>query len=70
MSGLANSMMIMLKGGEIMGSINRRHSKRRRIIVARGCYCGALCTCYNAQFASAVYNAVTAASWSSADVGI
>ena len=38
--------------------------------VARGCYCGAICTCYNASSAKAAYTASKAVGWSSADVGI
>lgn len=36
--------------------------------VARGCYCGALCSCYGASSTSASYTAVEAAGWMTSEV--
>ena len=50
-----------------MKNLGKRKVKNSIRTVARGCYCGAICTCYNASSAKAAYTAV---GWSSADVGI
>lgn len=36
--------------------------------VARGCYCGALCTCYGATSTSSAYTAVQAAGWMTSEL--
>ena len=44
-----------------MKNLGKRKVKNSIRTVARGCYCGAICTCYTAS---------KAVGWSSADVGI
>ena len=53
-----------------MKNLGKRKVKNSIRTVARGCYCGAICTCYNASSAKAAYTASKAVGWSSADVGI
>lgn len=53
-----------------MKNLGKRKVKNSIRTVARGCYCGAICTCYNASSAKAAYIASKAVGWSSADVGI
>ena len=36
--------------------------------VARGCYCGALCTCHNAPVISGAYTATKAAGWMTSEL--
>lgn len=53
-----------------MKALGKKHNKANARVVARGCYCGALCTCYNASSIKSAYGAIKAASWSSADVDL
>ena len=54
----------------IKSEIEKRRVSNSIRIVARGCYCGAICTCFNENSAKAAYTATKAAAWSSADIGI
>lgn len=53
-----------------MKKLAKRRVSNSIRIVARGCYCGAICTCFNENSAKAAYTATKAAAWSSADIGI
>lgn len=54
-----------------MKQLRKRPTRNVMQIVARGCYCGALCSCHNtSNTVKKAYGAVKAASWSSADVDL
>lgn len=53
-----------------MKILGKKHVEKNARVVARGCYCGALCTCYRASSIKSVYTAAQAVTWSSADVDL
>lgn len=55
-----------------MKQLGKRPTSNVIQIVARGCYCGAICSCHNTNstVVKKAYGAVKAASWSSADVDL
>ncbi len=53
-----------------MKPLGKRPANMTMLAVTRGCYCGALCSCYKTPTIKSAYGAVKAASWSSADVDL
>lgn len=54
-----------------MKQLGKRPTSNVLQIVARGCYCGAVCSCHQtSNKVKNAYGAIKAASWSSADVDL